>query len=96
LAIFIKIEGLRMRVLLLIITFTWFCCGIGFSVYEFKISTLAIAVTGFIAFLTALINYRQNTKNAKPNQSQKVSKQSFGMQAGGDVNFNFNKGNKDE
>ncbi|MFH3742383.1 hypothetical protein WAJ15_02870 [Acinetobacter baumannii] len=85
-----------MRLLLVTITFIWFCCGVGYSFYDFKMPSLAIAVTGFIAFLTAFINYRQNSKKDKPMQSQKIKGKSFGMQAGQDLNITFNKADKDE
>lgn len=85
-----------MRLLLVTITFIWFCCGVGYAFYDFKMPSLAIAVTGFIALLTAFINYRQNSKKDKPIQSQKIEKKSVGMQAGQDLNITFNKGNKDE
>lgn len=85
-----------MRLLLVVITFAWFCFGIGFSVYDLKIPSIALAVTGLIAFLSALINYRQNAKKENPSQSQKIEKNSFGMQAGGDFNINLNKDKNDE
>ncbi|MCE6629864.1 hypothetical protein [Acinetobacter pittii] len=85
-----------MRLLLVTITFIWFCCGVGYAFYDFKMPSLAIAVTGFIAFLTAFINYRQNSKKDKPMQSQKLKGKSFGMQAGQDLNITFNKADKDE
>ncbi|MFL9549473.1 hypothetical protein [Acinetobacter baumannii] len=78
------------------ITFIWFCCGVGYAFYDFKMPSLAMAVTGFIAFLTAFINYRQNSKKDEPMQSQKLKGKSFGMQAGQDLSITFNKADKDE
>ncbi len=85
-----------MRLFLVTITFIWFCCSAGYAFYDFKMPSLAMAVTGFIAFLTAFINYRQNSKKDKPMQSQKLKGKSFGMQAGQDLNITFNKAGKDE
>lgn len=85
-----------MRLLLVTITFIWFCCGVGYAFYDFKMASLAIAVTGFIAFLTAFINYKQSSKKDTPMQNQKLKGKSFGMQAGQDLNITFNKVDKDE
>ncbi|HEM8242547.1 hypothetical protein V8Q08_00705 [Acinetobacter baumannii] len=85
-----------MRLLLVTTTFIWFCCGVGYAFYDFKMASVAIAVTGFIAFLTAFINYRQNSKKEKPTQNQKVKGKSFGLQAGQDLNITFNNGDKDD
>lgn len=85
-----------MRLLLVLITFTWLVCGIIYSFYDFKMTSIAIAVTGLIAFLTAFINYRSQKvnndqiKNIK--QSQKVGSNSTGIQIGG--NFTVNEKDK--
>jgi len=85
-----------MRFLLVLITFTWLVCGITYSFYDFKMASIAIAVTGLIAFLTAFINYRSqkasngHTTNTK--QSQKLGPNSTGIQIGG----NFIVNDKDE
>lgn len=77
-----------MRLLIVIITFLWLCCGIGYVFYEPKMMSYSIAVTGLIAFLTAVANYRQGTKKENSGQTQEVTSNSFGIQVGGDFHVN--------
>lgn len=85
-----------MRLLLVLITFTWLVCGTIYLFYDFKMASIAIVVTGLIAFLTAFINYRSqkasngHTTNTK--QSQKIDSNSTGIQIGG--NFTVNEKDK--
>lgn len=89
-----------MRLLLVIITFIWLMCGIAYLFYDFKMTSIAIAATGLIAFLTAFINYRSqkapqtnNDKDRKKlKQLQKIGSNSTGIQIGG--NFTINEKDK--
>lgn len=89
-----------MRLLLVIITFIWLMCGIAYLLSDFKMTSIAIAVTGLIAFLTALINYRSqkvlptndDEDGKKSKQLQKIGSNSTGIQIGG--NFTINEKDK--
>ncbi|MCA7329467.1 hypothetical protein LE077_08355 [Escherichia coli] len=81
-----------MRIVIVIVTFLWLCCGLFYSYQVNEMKAYSIAATGFIAFLTALANYFSKKSNSN-SQTQKVKDKSIGIQVGGDFNFN---GKKDD
>ncbi|EFK7984496.1 MULTISPECIES: hypothetical protein [Enterobacteriaceae] len=79
-----------MRIVIVIVTFLWLCCGLFYSYQVNEMKAYSIAATGFIAFLTALANYFAKKSNSN-SQTQKVKSKSIGIQVGGDFNFNSKK-----
>lgn len=79
-----------MRILLVFVTFIWFCCGLIYSYQVKDMKAYAIAATGLIGFLTAIANCFTK-KNGEKNQIQKIKSKGVGLQVGGDFNFNSKK-----
>ena len=75
-----------MRIVIVIVTFLWLCCGLFYSYQVNEMKAYSIAATGFIA----LANYFAKKSNSN-SQTQKVKSKSIGIQVGGDFNFNSKK-----
>ncbi len=79
-----------MRVLIALVCFTA-TCGFVYLAYSTRTTASYVAVVASIAaFLTALANIKKQS-TSKNQLSQKVGNNSFGIQAGNDVNINKNK-----
>ncbi len=78
-----------MRILLVFVTFIWFCCGLIYSYQVKDMKAYAIAATGLIGFLTAIANCFTKKMGEKSNPKNKIKRRwSTGW---GDFNFNSKK-----